>query len=159
MEGLFPSGTGISRVRGIVSLIKQHKGRMEMSDLAEESEEDIDDLLPLIEACKLLKFVTVDDSVLKLTEKGSKLTFSNFSKSIKEGLESVEPFKSTVKILDERQITSADLFSRLKSRGIMVHGDEATNDIMLKRLLIRWGVRAKLIEYNSHADTWARPQE
>ena len=156
MEGLFPLGTGISRVRGIVSLIKQHKGRMEISELAEESEEDVDDLLPLIEACKLLKFVTVEDSVLRLTEKGAKLTFSNFSKSIKDGLDDVEPFKSMLKIVNERQITSAELFSKLRSRGIVFHGDEAANDIMLKRLLIRWGVRSKLIAYDPQNDVWSR---
>ncbi|MCL4365517.1 MAG: AAA-associated domain-containing protein [Candidatus Marsarchaeota archaeon] len=156
MEGLFPLGTGISRVRGIVNLIKQHKGRMEISELAEESEEDVDDLLPLIEACKMLKFVTVEDSVLRLTEKGARLTFSNFSKSIKEGLDDVEPFKSTLKIVNERQITSAELFSKLRSRGIMFHGDEAANDIMLKRLLIRWGVRSKLIEYDPQNDVWSK---
>ncbi len=50
MNGLFPPGPGISRVRGIVNIIKQNKGKIEISKLAEEAEEDIDDLLPQIEA-------------------------------------------------------------------------------------------------------------
>ncbi|MHB1829878.1 MAG: AAA-associated domain-containing protein [Candidatus Micrarchaeaceae archaeon] len=158
MDSLFPLNTGISRVRGIISLVKQSKGRIEMSELAEESEEDIDDLLPLIEACKLLGFVTVDESELRLTEKGAQLTFSNFSRSIKAGLVNVEPFKSTIKILDDKEIPSPELFSKLKSRSIIVHGEEWTNEALLKKLLIRWGVRAGLLRYNPDNDTWRRSQ-
>jgi NitT/TauT family transport system ATP-binding protein len=156
MEGLFPLNTGISRVRGIINLVKQNKGRIEMSELAEESEEDIDDLLPLIEACKMLKFVTVDDSELKLTEKGARLTFSNFSKAIRESLVDVEPFKSTVRILDGKELQTDSLFSTLKSKGIILHGDDVTNDILMKKLLMRWGVRSKLIGYDSENDAWKR---
>jgi len=156
MESVFPLGPGISRVRGIVSIIKQNNGRIEISKLAEESEEDIDDLLPLIEACKLLGFAAVDESEVKLTDKGSKLTFSNFSKLINEGLVEVEPFKSTIKIIDNRKVNSQELFKTLRSRGILLHGEEATNDILLKKLLIRWGVRSKLINYDQESDLWSR---
>ncbi len=156
MDGLFPLGPGISRVRGIVSIIKQNKGRIEISKLAEEAEEDIDDLLPLIEACKLLGFAVVDESEVKLTDKGAKLTFSNFSKLINESLTDVEPFKSTIKIIDSRGINSPELFGTLRSRGIVLHGEDAMNDILLKKLLIRWGVRSKLINYDQESDTWSR---
>lgn len=156
MEGVFPAGTGISRVRGIVSIIKQNKGHIEISKLAEEAEEDIDDLLPLIEACKLLGFAVVHESEVKLTEKGAKLTFSNFSKLINESLMEVEPFKSTIRIIDDKEINTQELFSTLKSRGIVLHGEDSVNEMMLKKLLMRWGVRAKLISYNQEDDLWSR---
>lgn len=156
MEGLFPVDTGISRVRGIVSIIKQNKGHIEISKLAEEAEEDIDDLLPLIEACKLLGFAVVHEFEVKLTEKGAKMTFSNFNKLINESLLEVEPFKSTMKIIDDKQVNTQELFGTLKSRGIVLHSEDATNDIMLKKLLMRWGVRAKLISYNQEEDLWSR---
>lgn len=153
---MFPLGPGISRVRGIVSIIKQNKGSIEISKLAEEAEEDIDDLLPLIEACKLLGFTVVDESEVKLTEKGAKLTFSNFSKLINESLIEVEPFKSTIRIIDGKKVTTSELFGNLKSRGVVLHGDDVTNEILLKKLLIRWGVRSKLINYDQEADLWSR---
>lgn len=148
--------TGIGRVRGIISLVKQRNGQLEISELAEESDEDIDDLLPLIEACKLLGFVTVKNSKLKITEKGSKLTFSNFSKSIRDGLKNAEPFKSSLKVLDDSEVSTRDLFTVLKQKGIMLHTDEATNDLMMKKLLIRWGVRSKLMAYDSENDVWKK---
>lgn len=156
MEGLFPLGTGISRVRGIVNIIKQNKGHIEISKLAEESEEDIDDLLPLIEAVKLLGFATVHESEIKLTERGSKLTISNFSRFINESLTEVEPFKSAIKIMDDKEINTRELFGTLKAKGIVVHGEDAENDMLLKKLLMRWGVRAKLINYNQQQDLWSR---
>ena len=156
MGDLFPIGTGIGRVRGIVSIMKQHNGHMEMSKLAEEAEEHIDDLLPLIEACKLLGFVVVDESELRLTETGSKLTFSNFSKTIHDRLLDVEPFKSALKIIDEGEVTSPELFSTLKNRGIMIHGDDTTNGIMLMKLFTRWGVRGKIMSYNPKTDSWSK---
>ena len=73
MEGMFPLGTGVSRVRAIIGMLKQRGGSMSMSELAEESEEDIDDLLPLIDACKLLGLATIRKSTLQLTDKGRKL--------------------------------------------------------------------------------------
>ncbi len=158
MEDLFPLGTGIGRVRGIINIMKQNKGRMEMSRLAEESEEHIDDLLPLIEACKLLGFISIDDSEVMLTEAGSKLNFSNFSKSIHDRLSDVEPFKTALKIMDEREVSTEDLFSTLRERGVIVHGDDATNDMLLKKLFIRWGVRGKLMSYDPQADLWKRSQ-
>ncbi len=158
MGDLFPLGTGIGRVRGIINIMKQHKGRMEMSDLAEEAEEHIDDLLPLIEACKMLGLVVVDESELKLTEAGSKITVSNFSKSVHERLSKIEPFRSALKIIDSGEVTTTDLFITLKNRGIILHGDDTTNDLLLKNLFIRWGVRGKLMSYDPDTDSWKKQQ-
>lgn len=155
MEDLFPLDTGISRVRGVISILKQNKGHMEISRLAEEADEQLDDLLPLINACKLLGFATVDDAEIKLTQDGARLTFSNFSKSIHDGLEKVEPFRSTLKILRHNEVSTAELFSALNSKGIILHDDQAVSDALLKKLLIRWGVRSKLLNYNSEADVWS----
>ena len=156
MEDLFPLGTGIGRVRGIINIMKQHKGHIGMSELAEEAEEHVDDLLPLIEACKILGLVLIDDSELRLTEAGSKVTFSNFSKTIHEKLSKVEPFKSALKIMGDGEVTTKELFETLRDRGIILHGDEATNDMLLKNLFIRWGVRGKLMSYDSNTDCWKK---
>jgi NitT/TauT family transport system ATP-binding protein len=154
MEGMFPLGTGISRVRAIISIVKERGGHAGMSDLAEESEEDIDDLLPLIEACKLLGLVTVNKSELKLTRKGNALAFSNFSKTIREGLASTEPFKSVLLIVGDGKVSTADLLSTLRSKGISLHEDEIVNSQQMKKLLLRWGVRSKLLAYDIENDSW-----
>jgi hypothetical protein len=100
--------------------------------------------------------VVIDESKLKLTETGTKLTFSNFSKTIHDRLLDVEPFKSALKIMDEGEVSSPELFSNLKRRGIMVHGDDATNDLMLMKLFTRWGVRGKIMSYDPKTDSWRK---
>ena len=154
MEGMFPLGTGISRVRAIINLMKEQGGHAGISDIAEESDEDIDDLLPLIEACRLLGLVTVNKSDLKLTKKGKSLSFSNFSKTIREGLSNVEPFKSVILVLGDGEVNTKDLFDTLRTKGIAFHEDDSASDQMLRRLLIRWGVRSKLLSYNIENDSW-----
>ena len=68
----------------------------------------------------------------------------------------MEPFKSALKIINEGEISSQELFSDLKRRGIMVHGDDTTNSLMLMKLFTRWGVRGKIMSYNPKTDSWSR---
>ncbi|MDE1823434.1 MAG: AAA-associated domain-containing protein [Candidatus Micrarchaeota archaeon] len=154
MATLFPLGPGIGRIRGIVGLIKQNNGEISISELAQEAGEDIDDLLPMIEACKLLGFAVVDSSTIKLTKEGNSLTVSNASRMIREKLPAIEPFKSTVAILSKNYATSRELFDLLHAKGILLHGDKTTNNEQLKKMLLRWGVRSKLIEYDANKDEW-----
>lgn len=155
MAALFPPGTGIGRIRGIIDLIKRNGGAIELSELATEAGEQIDDLLPLVEACKLLGFTTVKDSTIKLTKQGSKMTVSNSSKMIRDGLTRVEPFKSTLDILNKNYATSKELVDLLYAKGIFVHGDVETNRQLLKKMLLRFGVRANLISYDPKKDEWS----
>lgn len=154
MATLFPSGPGIGRIRGIVGLIKQNDGEVSISELAEESEEDIDDLLPLIKAVQLLGFAVVKSSSIRLTKEGNSLTVSNASREIRDRLPSIEPFKSTIAILRKNYATSRELFDLLHAKGIVLHGNKATNDEQLKKMLLRWGVRSKLMEYDAEKDEW-----
>jgi len=156
MVNLFPLGPGISRVRGVISILKQHDGHLEISELAEEADEQIDDLLPLIEACKLLGFAEIDNSEIKLTNSGAKLDFTNFSKSIRDNLADIEPFESALKIIGDREVNTQKLFSTLRSKGITLHSDEVTSDALLKKVMLRWGVRSKLLNYDSKTDKWSR---
>lgn len=155
MGNLLPLGTGIGRIRGIVIVLKQHRGSMLLSELAEEVGENIDELFPLIDACKLLGFATIDESKIKLTAFGAKMTINNSYKMIRTGLNKIEPFKTTIRIIGNQEITTEDLFKEIESKGIKLHGEKETNDMMLKKLLLRWGVRSKLLSYDVDKDTWS----
>ncbi|MDE1860299.1 MAG: AAA-associated domain-containing protein [Candidatus Micrarchaeota archaeon] len=149
-------GAGISRVRAIVNIIKEFGGSIEISRLAEESRTNIDSLLPLIEASNQLGFTKIVESEIKLTQTGAKLNIKNSSALVKEGLQNLEPFKTTKKILEEQHdISSKELFDELSRRGHVVHGDRVINDMMLKKVLIRWGVRSKMFRYSTDTDMWS----
>lgn len=153
MGSLFPSGVGMSHVRGIVSIVKDNNGVISLSKLAEEAEEDVDDLLPLIEASKALGLIRIVNSDVKLTEKGKELTSASTRRAIREGLVKIEPFKTTVKALSGGSKTTLELFDYLAKRGIFDDYPEFSSESLLK-LLVSWGVRSKLLSYDEQNDSW-----
>ncbi|MCL5419372.1 MAG: AAA-associated domain-containing protein [Candidatus Marsarchaeota archaeon] len=155
MHRVFPLVTETSKIRGVVGLIKQNGGSIELSELAEEAEEHIDDLLPLIEACKVLGFATVDESKIRLTELGMTLNIGNTARIIKEKLVDIEPFYSTLDILKHGELTTAELLGQLDGRGVSLHGDRETNEALTKKMLMRLGVRTKLVYYDPANDVWS----
>ncbi len=154
MSTLFPSDVGMSHVRGLVKIIKEHGGSISITDLAEESEEDVDDLLPLIEASKLLGFIKVARSDIKLVPKGEKLFTPGISARavIRESLSKIEPFKSAIKELSEGSKSTSDLFAALRAKGVFPQ-DEHSEETLIK-LLLTWGVRSKLLGYDQENESW-----
>ena len=154
MHELFPVGTGISKVRGIVLLIRDSNGTISLSELADEAEEEIDDLLPLIDACKMLGFINLNGSDVALTDDGIKLTKGSPYKIIREKLKDVEPFKSTIAALRKKSMTTEELMKFLGSKRVIVKDTEDTV-AALKELFQHWGVGSKLLRYNEEDDTWS----
>jgi NitT/TauT family transport system ATP-binding protein len=155
MNKLFPLDIGMSRMLGIIKIIKENGNRMDLAKLAEESEIDIDSLLPLIEACDMLGFTKTKDSRITLTKEGESITVRNRSKIIKAKLEAIEPFKSTAEILSKKEMSSEELFDSLGTMGFVFHGEKQRNHEILKGLLVDWGVRTKLLRYDPENDTWS----
>lgn len=158
MAKLFPLGTGISRMRGILKIIKENDDKMDLAKLAEESEIDIDSLLPLIEVCEMLGFTHTKDSKIKLTKEGEELNLRNMSKILRNKLEAIDPFKSAVELLSKGELTSDELFESMESKGILFHGEKAINNAMLKGLFVDWALRTKLMRYDPEKDVWSLPK-
>jgi NitT/TauT family transport system ATP-binding protein len=155
MHNLFPSVSETSKIRGILEIIKQNNDVIELSKLADEAEIDIDFLMPLVEACKMLGFATIDESEIKLTATGRKVTPGNMSKLLRERLPKLEPFRSAISILRRSSLTTEELFRKLSEQGVTLDGDVDTNFVQMKKMLLRFGVRTKLLEYDSDTDTWS----
>ncbi len=155
MHDIFPLGAGVSKVRGIVTLIKENNGSIAISELAEEAEEDLDALLPLIDACRMLGFVKVDDSDIKLTEEGEKLSRGSPYRIIRGNLKKVEPFKTVFAALAKKRLTTPEILELLDSKGIYISEDSEGKESVIKKLLRLWGVRTKLLFYNEETDKWS----
>lgn len=155
MRNIFPASVGMSQVRGVIKLIKENDGAITFSELASESEEDVDDMLPLVDACKMLKLVEVRDSTVKLTERGARLAISSPFRVIREGLNDVEPFKSMLAFLSKKSKTTPEVLRFLASKGFLFHEQDETNVALTKRLLRNWGVRSKLLAYDERNDSWS----
>lgn len=154
---LFPLNTGVSQIRGIIEIIKDNKNTIEVSKLAEETNEEIDDLFPLIDTCVLLKLCTVKDGSVTLTKSGKNLATHNTREVFAKALDKVEPFKSTTAILNKnKELSTQDLSRALYKKGIFFNSDEITNIELLKNLFLKWGVGNKLFSYNNDSDMWSK---
>jgi hypothetical protein len=154
---LFPLDTGVSQIRGIIEIIKDDNNSIEMSKLAEETNDEIDDLFPLIDTCVLLKLCTVKEGVVKLTKSGMNLATNNTRLVFAKALDKVEPFKSAlIEIGKKKEISTQDLARALYKKGILYNSDEITNTELLKNLLLKWGVSNKLLIYNNDSDMWTK---
>jgi hypothetical protein len=157
MQNLFPPGVGITQVRGILKVIKEHSGTMEMSQLAEEIEEEVDDLLPIIKAAKLLGFVITKKDDIIITKEVDNIALKDINSLLEKKLPDIEPFKTifqALKINPERSLTTVELANLLQGKGIRVDEPEASNEDMLKRLLLHWAVRPKFLSYDPKSDIW-----
>lgn len=153
--GQFPIGVGITELRGVIEIIKENGGALSLSKLAEESEEEIDTLLPLLDAGEMLGLCEVKDGVAKLTEEGRRLKLSNISSILSKKLKEIEPFSTIISILGKKSLTTGELAEELKSRDIILNADDVTNTELLRRLLMKWGVRSKLFSYDRDSDSWS----
>ena len=158
MAKLFPLGAGISRMMGSRKIIKENDDKMDLAKLAEESEIDIDSLLPLIEVCELFGFAQTKDSKIKLTKDGEMLNLRNMPKTLRNKLEAIEPFKSAVELLTKGELTSDELFESMGRNGIVFHGEKAINNEILKGLFVDWALRTKLMRYDPERDVWSLPR-
>lgn len=155
MPSTFPFGVGMSHVRGLIKIIRENGGSISISGLAEESEEDVDDLIPLIEACKLLGFVVVAKSDIKLTPKGTKISTPGVSSRaiIRESLPRIEPFKSTIKALSAGGRNTEELLAYLQSKKVLPESSEISEQMLLD-MLLTWGVRSRLLSYDQESNRW-----
>ena len=154
---LFPLDTEVSQIRGIIEIIKDYKGSIEIAKLAEETNDEIDDLFPLIDTCVLLKLCIVKEGTVRLTKSGIGLATHNSRVVFANALEKVEPFKSAgSKIKRSKGISTQDLARTLYKKGILFNSDEITNTELLKNLLLKWGVRNKLFSYDYNSDIWSK---
>lgn len=153
---LFPLNTGVSEIRGIVDILRDNGGTMDMSKLAAETNEEIDVLFPIVDTCVILGLCTISKGVVKLTKSGSELGSHNTKELFAKALKKVEPFKSALGIINREKVSTRELAAKLKKKGIYFHQDEIVNMELLKNLLVKWGVTNVLFSYDGSIDLWSR---
>lgn len=153
---LFPLNAGLSQTRAILRLIRERKGgSIEVSKIAQETRKSIDALFPLIDASRMLGLCTIQNGVIRLTELGQTMTPKTFPQIMCRQMVGIEPFKSIMEALHRHErLTSRQLADELTRKGITFYNEEETNAELLKSMLLRWGVRNKLLSYDSETDIW-----
>ncbi len=154
MQELFPLNVRLSQIRGITRILDEFSGSMEISRLSSETNEEVDDLLPILNASRMLGLLKLNDGNVTLTKVGQTLARTTSIDSIKTKLKQLEPFKTTLSsVRSEKGITTNELIKRLESKGFLAyHGDMGRHDLV--QLLLNFGVRCDLLEYDRGKNAW-----
>jgi NitT/TauT family transport system ATP-binding protein len=66
---------------GLLEILRDAGGTADLADFADDLSLEVDDLLPLVDACLLLGFVTADDGELRLTDGGREFADADIQRS------------------------------------------------------------------------------
>ncbi|MEM0143356.1 MAG: hypothetical protein QXL94_05340 [Candidatus Parvarchaeum sp.] len=68
MKKIFPINTKLGQIQGIISILKEHDGKISLQDLSNESFLQVDDIVNIIDACKILGFLKTEKEEVKLNK-------------------------------------------------------------------------------------------
>ena len=67
----------------------------------------------------------------------------------------IEPFKTVVVALRvENNVSTKKLLEVLGGSGILFFSDQRKSEEALRKILLKWGVRVKLLYYDQETDSW-----
>ncbi len=149
---LLPLGVSLSSLEGLLeALYYNFNKRGDIYELAYEYELDIDELMPIIEAAKLLKFVQLKDGDIELTKLGEVYVKSGRKgrkKILQKSLKNIEPFRTALELIKEKgEFDIEEIYEKLIEKK---YGELEAPEMInkLNETLINWGLYALLYEYS-----------
>ncbi len=152
MSFTIPNNVSLSKIRGLIKVVKQNRGSILISELSDEAEEEIDDLIPIINMSRFLNLIYIKKDKIKLTNLGNKLNYKDYINLIKNRIKQAEPIKSVLEFLISGPVSTDEIIINLNKKGIRTYDEN--NKIELEELLIDLAVITKLIIYNAKKDEW-----
>jgi hypothetical protein len=101
----------------------------------------------------MLGLVTVEKGEAKLSMEGHRML------SVKKGrrqalgnsLSKIEPFMTALRF--KRNFTGEDVAKELSKKGIRWHHEDEVNSLIVSEILMHWGIRAGLLDYDGSSFT------
>ncbi|HHV79413.1 MAG TPA: hypothetical protein GXX40_07390 [Firmicutes bacterium] len=145
-------GSALGAVMGLMEFLDDLGGQEDVYRLATGLQMELDDLLPVLNAGKLLGFFTVAKGDVIMTDLGSKFLSSDVNdrkKIVCQQLKRLPIFKDVTEQLKKRKNKRApkDYFLELFERNLPENEAES-----LLKTVIDWGRYGELIGYNEDDD-------
>lgn len=155
MKGLFPLNIKLGRIQGVISILKEYNGQISLQELSDEALEQVDNLVNVLQACKLLGFIKINKGEIKLSKKLENKSAHEINLEIKNNLLKIEPFLEIKKILRKnKKITTTELFQDLIKKGVITYMNNLSGIEAFKRDLLVIGIRLEILTYNHENDIW-----
>ncbi|MCP8323381.1 MAG: AAA-associated domain-containing protein [Candidatus Methylarchaceae archaeon HK02M2] len=141
-----------SHVIGLLEVIEDFGGRVDIAKIADDLYLELDDVLPAVDAAELLGFLIVESGDIELTEEGSNFLSEGIrgrKKQLGERLFKLDSFKELIEFIskkDEKKITREELLNFIIERFYDVDSDK------IFKWIIEWGRHGLLLKYDSKED-------
>ncbi|NHI03029.1 hypothetical protein DYY67_0150 [Candidatus Nitrosotalea sp. TS] len=142
----------VGRMIGLLEILQDFKGKVDLAKVAEELRFELDDILPAVDAAKLLRLLQVDTGDLILTEDGKILLSKNASgrkKILNKILASLGEFKGITDFIKNDhggEITKDELVEFIKENMPDVDAEQTFSWI------VEWGRYSLLLRYDSGSE-------
>jgi len=150
---VFPADVNPSQLAAFLKSVYASDGVVHVHKLALDLHWDLTKLLPILDAGEMLGLVTVEKGEAKLSKEGHRIV------SVKKGrmqalgnsLSKIEPFMTALRF--KRKFTGEEVAKELSRKGIRWHHEDEVNSLIVSDLLMHWGVRTGIFEYDGSGFT------
>jgi NitT/TauT family transport system ATP-binding protein len=142
----------VGQMIGLLEVLEDFKGRVDVAKVADDLILELDDLLPAVDAAELLSFVKVDSGDLILTESGREFLSKGpkaRKKMLNKYLANLESFKKILNFIKNQEnyeVSKEELLDSIKGE---VADFDAESDFSW---IIEWGRHSLLLKYDSDND-------
>jgi hypothetical protein len=150
---IFPADVTASQLRAFLKLVYASDGMAHVHTVALELHMDLTKLLPVLDAAEMLGLVTIERGEVRLSKETQKMlgTKKGRTLAISEPLSKVEPFTTALRF--KEKFTGEDVAKELSNKGIRWHHEDELNSLIVNEILMHWGVRAGLLDYDGSSFT------
>jgi hypothetical protein len=149
---IMPGNVRAIQVVSLVDEIDELGTGVRLTKLVENSDSDGEVLISVLSAAEMLGLIRNENGSLFLTEQGLKLKevdMARVSTVLKEKVAPMEPFRTAIELASKTGSTTAkEVAETLSARGIEWHYKPELNALLIRNLLIHWGIRASLLNYD-----------
>jgi hypothetical protein len=156
---IFPHDARFTRVMSILSVLNLNSGKLSLGDLSEESGTQVDELLPQVNAAKMLGLIKIKESDVVITPLGKALhgKAEGSEAQVSKRLANYEPFKAAIAISKKRKTFTAEQVSDFMAmKDVYLHVDERENANMITTILLQWAIEFNLLNYDGERKVWSK---
>jgi hypothetical protein len=150
---IFPADVNPSQLAAFLKSVYASDGVVHVHDVALGLHWDLTKLLPILDAAEMLGLVIVEKGEAKLSSEGQRMLSVKKGRMLALGnsLSKIEPFMTALRF--KRKFTGEEVAKELSEKGIRWHHEDDVNTSIVSDLLVHWGIRARILEYDGSSFT------
>ena len=145
---VFPADVNPNQLAAFLRSIYASDGVVHVHQVALNLHWDLTRLLPILDAAEMLGLVTVEKGEAKLSREGQRILTVKKGRlqALANSLSNIEPFATALKF--KGKFTGEEVAKELSKKGIRWHHEDEINSLIVNDLLIHWGIRTRMLEYD-----------